>query len=236
MGSSRRRAKSARLHELRVKVYTAARGALSTGAPPSPAGHPRAGVPASGPLNWADADRRGLLTAAVLVRPRRWPMAPGLIGRCGPARGRPGFRCARTELAARSPREWTWPVRPASRSTPRVRARWCSPVCWRAARWCRCNTRAGCGPATSRWRPRFEPVSGSTGRRCWAGCSPVTRAVRRRPACIGVRWGPAARADYVDPLGLLASTLLRLKPLAGELARGWAWSCTARSRATVTCV
>jgi hypothetical protein len=26
-------------------------------------------------------------------------------------------------------------------------------------------------------------------------------------------WGPAARADYVDPLGLLASTPIRLKPL-----------------------
>jgi hypothetical protein len=26
-------------------------------------------------------------------------------------------------------------------------------------------------------------------------------------------WGPAARADYVDPLGLLADTPIRLKPL-----------------------
>ena len=26
-------------------------------------------------------------------------------------------------------------------------------------------------------------------------------------------WGPASRADYVDPLGLLASTPIRLKPL-----------------------
>jgi hypothetical protein len=26
-------------------------------------------------------------------------------------------------------------------------------------------------------------------------------------------WGPAARADYVDPLGLLTSTPIRLKPL-----------------------
>jgi murein DD-endopeptidase MepM/ murein hydrolase activator NlpD len=34
-------------------------------------------------------------------------------------------------------------------------------------------------------------------------------------ACLhwGAMWGPAARADYVDPLGLLASTLIRLKPL-----------------------
>ncbi len=36
-------------------------------------------------------------------------------------------------------------------------------------------------------------------------------------ACLhwGAMWGPASRADYVDPLGLLASTPIRLKPLAG---------------------
>ena len=36
-------------------------------------------------------------------------------------------------------------------------------------------------------------------------------------ACLhwGAMWGPAARADYVDPLGLLASTPIRLKPLQG---------------------
>lgn len=36
-------------------------------------------------------------------------------------------------------------------------------------------------------------------------------------ACLhwGAMWGPAARADYVDPLGLLASTPIRLKPLVG---------------------
>ena len=35
------------------------------------------------------------------------------------------------------------------------------------------------------------------------------------PACLhwGAMWGPAADADYVDPLGLLASTPIRLKPL-----------------------
>ncbi len=34
-------------------------------------------------------------------------------------------------------------------------------------------------------------------------------------ACLhwGAMWGPAARADYLDPLGLLASTPVRLKPL-----------------------
>jgi murein DD-endopeptidase MepM/ murein hydrolase activator NlpD len=37
------------------------------------------------------------------------------------------------------------------------------------------------------------------------------------PACLhwGAMWGPAANADYVDPLGLLASTPIRLKPLHG---------------------
>ena len=36
-------------------------------------------------------------------------------------------------------------------------------------------------------------------------------------ACLhwGAMWGPAARAEYVDPLGLLASTPIRLKPLRG---------------------
>ncbi len=35
------------------------------------------------------------------------------------------------------------------------------------------------------------------------------------PACLhwGAMWGPAANADYVDPLGLLATTPIRLKPL-----------------------
>jgi hypothetical protein len=35
------------------------------------------------------------------------------------------------------------------------------------------------------------------------------------PACLhwGAMWGPASRADYVDPRGLLASTPIRLKPL-----------------------
>ena len=37
------------------------------------------------------------------------------------------------------------------------------------------------------------------------------------PACLhwGALWGPASRADYVDPLGLLATTPVRLKPLRG---------------------
>ena len=34
-------------------------------------------------------------------------------------------------------------------------------------------------------------------------------------ACLhwGAMWGPASHADYLDPLGLLATTLIRLKPL-----------------------
>ena len=37
------------------------------------------------------------------------------------------------------------------------------------------------------------------------------------PACLhwGAMWGPASGADYVDPLGLLKSTPIRLKPLNG---------------------
>ena len=40
-----------------------------------------------------------------------------------------------------------------------------------------------------------------------AGCSAA--------ACLhwGAMWGPASRADYVDPLGLLAATPIRLEPL-----------------------
>jgi murein DD-endopeptidase MepM/ murein hydrolase activator NlpD len=37
----------------------------------------------------------------------------------------------------------------------------------------------------------------------------------RAAACLhwGAMWGPASGADYVDPLGLLKSTAIRLKPL-----------------------
>jgi murein DD-endopeptidase MepM/ murein hydrolase activator NlpD len=37
------------------------------------------------------------------------------------------------------------------------------------------------------------------------------------PACLhwGAMWGPASGADYVDPLGLLKATPIRLKPLQG---------------------
>ena len=48
----------------------------------------------------------------------------------------------------------TWPECPGSRCMPPVRGRWCSPVSWRAGRWCRSRIRAACGPATSRSRRR----------------------------------------------------------------------------------
>ena len=40
----------------------------------------------------------------------------------------------------------------------------------------------------------------------------------RAAACLhwGAMWGPASGADYVDPLGLLRSTPIRLKPLSRE--------------------
>ncbi|OBI85938.1 peptidase M23 [Mycobacterium sp. 1245805.9] len=39
----------------------------------------------------------------------------------------------------------------------------------------------------------------------------------RAAACLhwGAMWGPASNAEYVDPLGLLKSTPIRLKPLTG---------------------
>lgn len=49
--------------------------------------------------------------------------------------------------------------------------------------------------------PLGEVVAGHS------GCAAV--------ACLhwGAMWGPASRADYVDPLGLLTETVIRLKPL-----------------------
>ncbi|OBA75818.1 peptidase M23 [Mycobacterium sp. 1554424.7] len=46
-----------------------------------------------------------------------------------------------------------------------------------------------------------------------AGC----RASEANGACLhwGAMWGPASRAEYVDPLGLLKATPIRLKPLGG---------------------
>ncbi len=77
-------------------------------------------------------------------------------------------------------------------------------------------------------RTSYEPVVAVVrpGQLVDAG-SPLGRLVTGHPGCPaaaclhwGAMWGPAKRADYVDPLGLLAATPVRLKPVAQ--ARGWA--------------
>jgi murein DD-endopeptidase MepM/ murein hydrolase activator NlpD len=69
----------------------------------------------------------------------------------------------------------------------------------------------------------YEPVRAAVrvGQRVGAG-SVIGELEAGHPGCSaaaclhwGAMWGPAARADYVDPLGLLASTPIRLKPLRG---------------------
>lgn len=95
-------------------------------------------------------------------------------------------------------------------------------------------------------RTTYEPVTAAVaaGQRVTADEAIGTLVAGHRdcgaPACLhwGALWGPASRADYVDPLGLVVTTGVRLKPLGGwrAQARGCAWSCTARSRATETWV
>lgn len=72
-------------------------------------------------------------------------------------------------------------------------------------------------------RTSYEPVDAAVrvGQRVVAG-SLIGELVAGHPGCPaaaclhwGAMWGSAARADYVDPLGLLASTPIRLKPLHG---------------------
>lgn len=80
-------------------------------------------------------------------------------------------------------------------------------------------------------RTSYEPVAPSVraGQRVDAA-SPLGRLEAGHPGCPvsaclhwGAMWGPAARADYVDPVGLLAVTPVRLKPVAGcDQARGCA--------------
>ena len=69
----------------------------------------------------------------------------------------------------------------------------------------------------------YEPVRAGVrvGQRLTAG-APIGELQAGHPGCPaaaclhwGAMWGPASRADYVDPLGLLASTPIRLKPLHG---------------------
>ncbi|QUR69655.1 peptidoglycan DD-metalloendopeptidase family protein [Mycobacterium spongiae] len=72
-------------------------------------------------------------------------------------------------------------------------------------------------------RTSYEPVRGTVrvGQLVVAGTTIGELAAGHRgcPAatCLhwGAMWGPASGADYVDPLGLLKSTAIRLKPLAG---------------------
>ena len=69
-------------------------------------------------------------------------------------------------------------------------------------------------------RTSYEPVRPSvrTGQRVEAGTAigvlQAGHAGCPVQACLhwGAMWGPAANADYVDPLGLLAITPIRLKP------------------------
>ncbi len=72
-------------------------------------------------------------------------------------------------------------------------------------------------------RTSYEPVHASVkaGQRV-DGATVIGELVAGHPGCPatvclhwGAMWGAAARADYVDPLGLLAATPIRLKPLTG---------------------
>jgi murein DD-endopeptidase MepM/ murein hydrolase activator NlpD len=69
----------------------------------------------------------------------------------------------------------------------------------------------------------YEPVRADVrvGQRVTAGTE-IGELLAGHPGCPvaaclhwGAMWGPASGADYVDPLGLLASTPIRLKPLHG---------------------
>ena len=70
-------------------------------------------------------------------------------------------------------------------------------------------------------RTSYEPVVASVraGQRVDAGTMlgelQVGHAGCAAAACLhwGAMWGPASRADYVDPLGLVTSTPIRLKPV-----------------------
>jgi murein DD-endopeptidase MepM/ murein hydrolase activator NlpD len=72
-------------------------------------------------------------------------------------------------------------------------------------------------------RTSYEPVTGMVrvGQLVDAGTPVGTleagHAGCGAAACLhwGAMWGPASRADYVDPLGLVVTTPIRLKPLAG---------------------
>ncbi|MCK0175098.1 MULTISPECIES: M23 family metallopeptidase [Mycobacteriaceae] len=70
-------------------------------------------------------------------------------------------------------------------------------------------------------RTTYEPVSPAVRAGQQVGAGAVLGAVMSghagcgAAACLhwGAMWGPSSRADYVDPLGLLDETEIRLKPL-----------------------
>lgn len=72
-------------------------------------------------------------------------------------------------------------------------------------------------------RTSYEPVQAAVraGRRVAAGTGIGVLLAGHpgcpAPACLhwGAYWGPAQQARYVDPVGLLAATPVRLKPLTG---------------------
>jgi murein DD-endopeptidase MepM/ murein hydrolase activator NlpD len=70
-------------------------------------------------------------------------------------------------------------------------------------------------------RTSYEPVRPSVraGQRVAVG-SPLGEVIEGHQGCPtaaclhwGAMWGPSSQADYVDPLGLLVETVVRLKPL-----------------------
>jgi murein DD-endopeptidase MepM/ murein hydrolase activator NlpD len=70
-------------------------------------------------------------------------------------------------------------------------------------------------------RTSYEPVRAvvRVGQLVDSG-SAIGELVAGHPGCgmclhWGAMWGPASRADYLDPLGLVATTPIRLEPLAG---------------------
>lgn len=70
-------------------------------------------------------------------------------------------------------------------------------------------------------RTSYEPVRPAVRRGQAVGPGTMIGAVDpghpgcSAPACLhwGAMWGPASRADYVDPVGLVSDTPIRLKPV-----------------------
>ncbi|ATA29105.1 putative membrane protein [Mycobacterium lepraemurium] len=79
---------------------------------------------------------------------------------------------------------------------------------WRAAHQLRAGPGGGAG------RPAGDGADGAGRAAARAPRLPGLSRWRGLPA-LGAMWGPASGARYVDPLGLVASTPIRLKPLGG---------------------